>query len=71
MVFNDRLVILLLFSFMLGLIKTLFSPRIQDLFGSKFGFTSKGFWVSFISEPNQSTRVDPLGLIFQQLFKLM
>jgi hypothetical protein len=35
------------------------------------GFFVYGFWVGFVSGPNESTREDPLGLIFQELFTLM
>jgi hypothetical protein len=70
-VFNDRLVVFFFFLSCLGLSKTLFSATIQGLFTSQFGLTSKGFWISFVSGSNQSTRVDLLGLIIQELFKLM
>jgi len=49
----------------LGLMNTLFSARIQDLFGSGFGLTSKGLGSVFVCGSIQPTRVDPLGLIFQ------
>ena len=42
-VFNDRLVIFIIFFHVLGLIKTLFSAKIEGLFGLAFGLTSKGF----------------------------
>jgi len=43
----------------------LFSARIQNLFGSEFGLTSKGFGLVFISESIKPTMIDPLGLISQ------
>jgi hypothetical protein len=55
----------------LGLINTLFLARIKGLFGSGYRPFSLRFWLSFVSGPNQSTRVDSLWLIFQKLFKLM
>jgi poly-beta-hydroxyalkanoate depolymerase len=71
-VFNDRLVVFYYyFLSCLDLSKTLFLATIQGLFASQFGLTSKGFWISFVSGSNQSTRIDPLGLIIQELFKLM
>jgi hypothetical protein len=50
----------------LRLINTLFSARIQGLFGSGFGLTSKGFGsVFFLCWSIHPTRIDPLGLLFQ------
>jgi hypothetical protein len=47
----------------LGLNNTLFSSRIQGLFGSGFDLTSKGFELVFISESIQPTMIYPLELI--------
>jgi len=35
------------------------------------GFSVDGFWISFVYGSVQLTMVDPLGLIFEELFKLM
>jgi hypothetical protein len=58
----------LLFSLLflcLSLINTLDLAKIQGLFGSGFGFTSKGFGSVFVSRSIQPTRIYPLGLISQ------
>jgi len=50
MVFNDKLIIFIIFFHVLGLIKTLFSIIIQGLFGSEFGLTNKSFGSVFVCE---------------------
>jgi hypothetical protein len=54
----------------LSLINTLFSARIQDLFGSGFRLTSKDFELVFVSGSIQPTKVDPLGLIFHNYLNI-
>jgi hypothetical protein len=49
-VFNDRLIIFIIFFHVLGLIKTLFSIIIQGLFGSEFGLACKSFGLVFVCE---------------------
>jgi len=50
----------------MSLINTLFTAKIQGLFGSEFGLTSKGFGLVFVSGSIQPTRVNPLELISQK-----
>jgi hypothetical protein len=33
------------------------------------GFSVDDFWISFVYESVQPTMVDPVGLIFEELFK--
>ena len=56
----------------LRLINTLFSARIQGLFGSGFGLTSKGFGsVFFFMLVNSSHKDRSIRVTFSKLFKHM
>jgi hypothetical protein len=69
-VFNDRLGIFYYFLTCLDLIKTLFSARIQGLFGSKFGFTSKGFGSVFVyGSKTEAHKCRSIRVNFSKLFK--
>ena len=57
---------------MLGLIKSLFSARIQGLFESEFQLTSKGFGSVFICESKTETHKGRSIMInFSKLFKYL